>query len=86
MRKEVKVHKNPSEYLEQNGRDAFFTKEQITYLKARLLNYDFQLVNEQSNRLIYNFKGGELGISALLTESGLFFQVVLRRMVFLKSE
>lgn len=73
LRKEVKAHKNPSEYLEINGMDAVFTDEQFKYLKGRMLKYDFQIEHEESNSLSFNFKGGLFGISALLSKSGLFF-------------
>lgn len=74
FRKEVK-DKFPSdfEFMENEDLIDSFSTEQFYKLKARLLKYGYQIENESEKVVAFNFKGGEYGINATLSEKSLFF-------------
>jgi len=73
FRKEVKENNINFDFLENDELITKFTVEQFESLKQRLLRYKFQIENEQTNSITFNFQGGQLGISVLLTKSQLAF-------------
>ena len=73
FRKEVKEENKGFEFLERDELITPFTDEQFKGLKKRLSRYGFEITNEQSNSVQYNFKGGQHGIEAWLTKAQLSF-------------
>ena len=73
FRKEVKEQNKGFDFLEKEDSLIQFTEEQFDSLKRRLLSYKFEIENEQENAISFNFQGGKLGISVLLTEAKLAF-------------
>ena len=74
FRKEVKNEYQDLSFLEQEETVMAFTTEQFEKLKRLLLHYHYQVEDESQNITTYNFKGGELGITAYLTNNCLTFQ------------
>jgi len=73
FRKEVKEQNADLGFLENDELVVQFTVEQFEQLKKRLLTYGFQIENESSDLINFNFKGGQLGISVFLRKSQLSF-------------
>jgi len=73
LRKEVKEQNTNFDFLENEDLITKFTNEQFEKLKQRLISYKFEIENEKSNSVTFNFQGGQLGISVLLTKSQLAF-------------
>mgnify|MGYP000533248333 CR=1 FL=1 len=73
FRKEVKEQNDGFNFLENDNLVVDFTAEQFEQLKNRLVKYGFQIENEASNLVNFNFKGGQYGISVMLTKSQLSF-------------
>ncbi len=73
FKKEVK-EKYPSdfEFMENEDLIDSFSSEQFDKLKTRLLRYGYQIENESDKLISFNFKGGEHGINATLSEKSLF--------------
>jgi len=73
FRKEVKEQNTNFDFLENDELLTKFTEGQFEKLKQRLLVYKFEIENESKSSIIFNFQGGQLGISVLLTKSQLAF-------------
>lgn len=74
FRKEVKEkYRSDFEFMENEDLIDSFTSGQFDKLKARLLKYGYQIENESEKIVSFNFKGGEHGISATLSDKSLFF-------------
>ena len=74
FRKEVRKQYSDLSFLENEESVVLFTEEQIERLKKRLNHYKYQIENESDGITTYNFNGGELGITAYLTNNCLTFQ------------
>lgn len=82
MSYDIQIFRSETKVKEQqSGSDDFFdnadnlvpfTDEQFKELKNRLLDYDYELTNEDKSGL--HFSNEEYGILALLTHRGLYFQ------------
>jgi hypothetical protein len=73
FRKEVKENNRDLEFLENYELITPFTDDQFNTLKSRLLRYGYQVENEQHDSLTLNYKGGQSGISVVLTRRQLSF-------------
>jgi len=73
FRKEVKEQNSGFEFLENDELITKFTAEQFENLKNRLLRYNFQIEGKTQDTIEFNFNGGQLGITVLLTKSQLSF-------------
>lgn len=73
FRKEVKEQNSEFDFLENDKLVLDFTAAQFKKLKTRLLNYGYQIEREEDNYINFNFKDGQLGITASLTKSQLSF-------------
>lgn len=74
FRKEVRKEYKDLSFLENEESMTPFTNEQIERLKKRLAQYKYQIEDESGESIIYNFKGGQLGITAYLSKTSLTFQ------------
>lgn len=73
FRKEVKEQNDGLDFLENDKLVIDFTDKQFEQLKNRLVKYGFQIENEKPDLINFNFKGGQYGISVMLTKSQLSF-------------
>ena len=73
FRKEVKEQNSGFDFLENDKLVLKFTAEQFEKLKTRLLSYGYQIEREEDHYINFNYKGGELGITASLTKAQLSF-------------
>lgn len=74
FRKEVRTQYSDFSFLENEETVIPFTEKQVDTLKKRLTHYGYQIEGESSTMITYNFKGGQLGITAYLTKTCLTFQ------------
>ena len=74
FRKEIrKQYANDFSFLEIEERVEPFTDKQKATLKRRLEIYGYQVENESESNTTFNFRGGELGITAFMTKTSLTF-------------
>ena len=73
FRKEVKENNEDLSFLENGNLITPFSNEQFISLKERLLRYGYEIENSTEETVTFNFKGGQLGISAMLTKNQLSF-------------
>jgi hypothetical protein len=73
FRKEVKEENSNLDFLENTDLVVPFTDEQFEKLKSRLLKYGYQMESQSPDEVIFNFKGGALGITVMLTKHHLSF-------------
>jgi hypothetical protein len=73
FRKEVKEQNSDLEFLENSDLVTPFTDDQFEKLKSRLIKYGYQIENESPKEVTFNFKGGKLGITVMLTGRQLSF-------------
>jgi hypothetical protein len=73
FRREVRDQNKDLEFLENEELVTPFTNEQFNKLKARLLRYGYQVESDKPDSVTFNYKGGQMGISALLTKRQLSF-------------
>ena len=73
FRKEVREQNKDLEFLENDDLILPFTEEQFNKLKARLLRYGYQVETETGDVVTFNYKGGQLGISVMLSKRQLSF-------------
>ena len=74
FRKEIRKEYSDLSFLENEDSVTPFTNEQTELLKKRLADYKYQVENESEGLITYNYKGGQLGITAYLTKTSLTFQ------------
>jgi hypothetical protein len=73
LRREVKEQVT-LDFLERPELIPNFTAEQRERLKSRLLQYGYQIENDQNEVISFNFQGGLLGITATLYANQLSFR------------
>lgn len=73
--KEKHLQSSDEDFFGNENNFVPFSPEQKEELKARLLQYDFSITREDEHGIHFE-RAGEFGITALLTNSGVWFSAV----------